>query len=186
MSIGNNTGNNIEIFLILLLLTICLFIICREFVCWYFKINERVDLDRQRNEVLKGCETILHNISNIYSKNEDGSFVQDDKISYFVQNNVKENTDIMPWLFIKGHQPLEKTNLKCPKCGAINKLGDNNCSMCGYIPRKPLYDIGIWHVMETKSGGTKIRYKQCPNCGTKYHLDAKCCRECGWEPTSEV
>jgi hypothetical protein len=33
--------------------TISIFLLCREIVCWYFKINERAELQRTNNKLLK-------------------------------------------------------------------------------------------------------------------------------------
>lgn len=36
-----------------MLVTIAIFIVCREFVCWYFKINQNLDLQRKILKELK-------------------------------------------------------------------------------------------------------------------------------------
>ena len=33
-----------SLIIVLITISILVFIVCREFVCWYFKINERVEL----------------------------------------------------------------------------------------------------------------------------------------------
>ena len=42
----NSTG-------IAILAVIGIIIACREFFCWYFKINERLKLDKERNALLQ-------------------------------------------------------------------------------------------------------------------------------------
>ena len=39
--------------LMILSITLFLFLICREVVCWYFKINVRVELQKETNNLLK-------------------------------------------------------------------------------------------------------------------------------------
>jgi hypothetical protein len=50
------TGNPLGIFLILLIflfVIIGLWFILREFICWYYKINERISLQKRTNELLE-------------------------------------------------------------------------------------------------------------------------------------
>lgn len=46
------TSLNIFTLLIVIGVAICIFVVCRELTCWYFKINERVDLMKRQNELL--------------------------------------------------------------------------------------------------------------------------------------
>ena len=48
---------NVELILIILLIIgfcLLLFLILRELACWYFKINERIELQKETNSLLKG------------------------------------------------------------------------------------------------------------------------------------
>ncbi len=46
----------IRIVLVTIAIVLILFLLCRELVCWYFKINERVRLLREIRDQLKGRE----------------------------------------------------------------------------------------------------------------------------------
>jgi len=54
----NNMSLGIVLFVILILIVV--FLVCREIVCWYWKINEMITLMREQNELLK--KIILKNI----------------------------------------------------------------------------------------------------------------------------
>lgn len=53
---------------LILLILIGLFIIGREFFCWYFKINERIKLEKERNDLLKKLAS--HCNSDVMQKEE--------------------------------------------------------------------------------------------------------------------
>jgi len=42
-----------EIIVIFVLVTVFFFLLVREVICWYFKINKRVDIQREILELLK-------------------------------------------------------------------------------------------------------------------------------------
>jgi hypothetical protein len=52
-----------EILLIISVLSVVLFLflICREIVCWYYKINERNEILREQNEILKNIYKEMKN-----------------------------------------------------------------------------------------------------------------------------
>ncbi|MGK0326241.1 MAG: hypothetical protein ACJA1D_001592 [Polaribacter sp.] len=54
---------NREILLILSVISVVLFLflICREIVCWYYKINERNEILREQNEILKNIYKEMKN-----------------------------------------------------------------------------------------------------------------------------
>ena len=54
---------NQEILLIIsvLVVVLFLFLICREIVCWYYKINERNEILREQNEILKNIYKEMKN-----------------------------------------------------------------------------------------------------------------------------
>ena len=47
------SGDIVQVLLIIALVWIVVFLICREIVCWYFKINARLDQQRQTNVLLE-------------------------------------------------------------------------------------------------------------------------------------
>mgnify|MGYP000265313528 CR=1 FL=1 len=54
---------NQEILLIIsvLVVVLFLFLICREIVCWYYKINERNEILREQNVILKNIYKEMKN-----------------------------------------------------------------------------------------------------------------------------
>ena len=42
-----------EFIIIWIVVVIILFLLCREIICWYYKINERITLQTETNELLK-------------------------------------------------------------------------------------------------------------------------------------
>jgi hypothetical protein len=54
---------NQEILLIIsvLVVVLFLFLICREIVCWYYKINERNEILREQNVILKNIYKKMKN-----------------------------------------------------------------------------------------------------------------------------
>jgi hypothetical protein len=46
-------GAELITLLITIGISIIIFLICRELVCWYFKINKRVEILEEQNELLK-------------------------------------------------------------------------------------------------------------------------------------
>ncbi len=50
------TAENMRTILVVLLVTLFLFILIREVICWYFKINERVQLQK---DAIKNQELII-------------------------------------------------------------------------------------------------------------------------------
>ncbi len=52
-------GGGIWAFVITLLILVVIFLICRELVCWYWKINKAVDLLERQNVLLERIEAAL-------------------------------------------------------------------------------------------------------------------------------
>jgi len=46
-------GNIILIYILILIIGIGIWLILRHFICWYYKINERVELQKRTNELLE-------------------------------------------------------------------------------------------------------------------------------------
>lgn len=44
---------SLEKYILALIITIAIFLICREIVCWYWKINKRISLLEENNQLLK-------------------------------------------------------------------------------------------------------------------------------------
>ena len=53
---------------LILFVLIAVFIVGREFSCWYFKINERIKLEKERNDLLK--KLVNHCQSDVMQKEE--------------------------------------------------------------------------------------------------------------------
>ena len=68
-----------EFIIIWIVVIILLFLLCREIICWYYKINERITLQTETNELLK---KILEKKGNIFG---------DD---FLVKNEIKEEIEI--------------------------------------------------------------------------------------------
>ena len=63
--------NSIIILILILAAGILLWLIIRELNCWYFKINERVKLQKEMNENLRRIIEILNLPSNSDGENND-------------------------------------------------------------------------------------------------------------------
>ncbi len=48
-----NSGDIMQVILVVTIVWILLFLICREIICWYHKINARLDQQRQTNVLLE-------------------------------------------------------------------------------------------------------------------------------------
>ncbi|MCD8406289.1 hypothetical protein LNI88_11570 [Tenacibaculum dicentrarchi] len=46
---------------IIAVISILIFLLCREIVCWYFKINKRIEILEEQNELLKNIHKELKN-----------------------------------------------------------------------------------------------------------------------------
>ena len=68
-----------EYFIIVIVVVVVIFLIGRELFCWYYKINERITLQTETNELLK---QILEKKGNIFG---------DD---FLVKNEIKEEIEI--------------------------------------------------------------------------------------------
>ncbi len=53
------TGETIYYGIIVLVIVFAIFILTREFWCWYFKINERLTEQEKTNKLLEGINTSL-------------------------------------------------------------------------------------------------------------------------------
>tara|TARA_R110001606_G_scaffold397550_1_gene574390 strand:- start:695 stop:913 length:219 start_codon:yes stop_codon:yes gene_type:complete len=60
--------NEITGILIIVGISIFIFLLCREIVCWYWKINKRNELLVEQNQILKSQNDILKNIHNEIKK----------------------------------------------------------------------------------------------------------------------
>lgn len=52
-------GGGIGAFLVTLLILVVIFLVCRELVCWYWKINKAVELLERQNVLLERIEARL-------------------------------------------------------------------------------------------------------------------------------
>lgn len=71
-------GNSLTVIVVAVLIFFVIFILLREFWCWYFKINERVKLQEKQNELLlKLCKYEKYRmIEENYLSQEDFRFVK--------------------------------------------------------------------------------------------------------------
>jgi len=69
---GSNT--NFFAWIVILLIAVLIFIICREIVCWYWKINEHINLQKKILEKLDKLDILdetLYELKNLrYETNE--------------------------------------------------------------------------------------------------------------------
>ena len=56
-------------FIISIVFFFCLFLILRELFCWYWKINERITLQTETNNLLKDLINVLSNNTETYILN---------------------------------------------------------------------------------------------------------------------
>ena len=92
--------------LIIILVTILILLITREFWCWFFKINEKIEL-------LKSIESKLSLTLSAIEKQAQESRTR----------NQKEKIS-------------EKDSWYCEKCGSANSPKDNICKSCGGLKSK--------------------------------------------------
>ena len=71
-----------EYVIIWFVVVVLLFLLCRELICWYYKINERITLQTETNELLK---KILEQRGNIF--NEDFENINEIKVDLEIINN---------------------------------------------------------------------------------------------------
>jgi hypothetical protein len=94
---------------------IIIFLICRELVCWYWKINRLVELMEQQNSLL----------SSLMSKNISSSNASNNNSS--AGGNFSEiNTSNAP--------PINRNDgdtWVCKKCGEENRSTSSSCKGCG-------------------------------------------------------
>ena len=58
-------GGGLWSFLITLLILLVIFLICRELVCWYWKINRAVELLERQNVLLERIEARLTAVGHV-------------------------------------------------------------------------------------------------------------------------
>ena len=92
-------------FLIFVLFLICIIIVCRELVCWYWKINIRIN---QNKKIIK----LLENLNTILKKEEKNLPKSKLKLKPEVKEIIKEKED-------------------CPRCSHYRKLSVLKCFECG-------------------------------------------------------
>ena len=63
-----NSGNSWGIVIGIIIGAIIIFIICRELICWYYKINRLVELMEQQNSLLSSLMSKIDSSSNVTSK----------------------------------------------------------------------------------------------------------------------
>lgn len=85
-----NSGNLVGIIIGVIIGLIIVFIICRELICWYYKINRIVALMEEQNNLLKQ------------------------------QMGLTSNSTIDDWVCIKCGNTNRKTALFCNSCGEKN------------------------------------------------------------------
>jgi uncharacterized membrane protein (DUF106 family) len=56
-----NVTGQLIVLIISLIVAIAFFILIRELVCWYYKINERNEILREQNEILKNIYKEMKN-----------------------------------------------------------------------------------------------------------------------------
>ena len=131
-------------FFVALFVLLALFYICREYFCWYCKINERRDLLFSINEKLAeiskkmNCESFnpYNSNSTVQNANNDIKFEQTNKVnndSKQTEKTVSNNKDgyIITknngrTLAMRGVYPF------CPKCHApVHSETATECSNCG-------------------------------------------------------
>jgi len=50
--------------IVLMVIVICVFLLCREITCWYFKINKRIELQEKTNTLLESIAASLEKKDN--------------------------------------------------------------------------------------------------------------------------
>lgn len=101
---------SVQLIITIVVITLVVFLLMREVACWYFKINERNELLREQNRLLKGI-------------------IGDSK------QNDYDNKPTFKGLFNNKINPDNKQNdshWKCPKCNSTNSNNTFTCCSCGF------------------------------------------------------
>lgn len=112
-------------FIIFCVITAIIFLICREIVCWYFKINKSIEKQDKEIDLLKTIiETQRQQLEYLAAIAER----EDNRHEYATQQTY------LPQLATDNALP-EKTSTPakrfCTKCGSELKPGSKFCTTCG-------------------------------------------------------
>ncbi|RLD75299.1 MAG: hypothetical protein DRJ07_18315 [Bacteroidetes bacterium] len=95
----------------LVLLAFLVFLLLRELQAWYWKINERIKLQKETIELLRSIDIKLDNQAK--SKNEENTF----QITGKTVNDIYDKQKIVPW--------------NCKHCHTLNTINESICEKCG-------------------------------------------------------
>lgn len=129
-----------------------IFLLLREFFCWYFKINERVALQKEISGLLKRIVNGTVDIGKQQSEKTDSAKIDDSQL--------KENQNA----FDRG---------ECPSPGCRMKINKKmqKCSECG----EDFTD----YLLAEKEKQESYDKGDCPECGAKIDKQQLRCAECG-------
>jgi len=104
--------------LVMLVVFLFIFLICREIICWYWKINNIVDLLERIDKSLKDISTKLP---------------QQTKAATSVDSTTKGND--ISGKTLPDSSPVHSESFNCPKCGlailiAEQKYASNGLTQC--------------------------------------------------------
>src|SRR5262245_11810591 len=113
-----NIGSGMGMILVALLIILVVFLLGREVVCWYWKVNERIALMRETNTLLASIETQLK---------QTGRAAPAAHVSAAASPSAPAPAPRTG----ASMAPTVSTSLTCPGCKSPVKLMDKFCENCG-------------------------------------------------------
>jgi len=100
--------------ILILIATIIIFLICREIVCWYWKINTLVELMAEQNRLLS---QIANKGSSINYETTPSS------VNKTIENSNNNNSSTINKVYVD--------TWTCKNCGQDNSINSTTCKGCG-------------------------------------------------------
>ena len=114
---SGSSGNVAGIIIGVIIGVIVLFLICRELICWYYKINKLVGLMEEQNRLLS--KIAWSNSSQATTSTQENNSNRNKPINESFDGNVS-----------KPRTPSGDTWI-CKHCGTINSTAYDSCEGCG-------------------------------------------------------
>ena len=104
-------GDIVVIIIGIIVGVIIVFLICREIVCWYWKINKMVELMEEQNEYLKKYIGKQNKLLMKIMKNDESNL--DNNEEHENKYNIRKCLEC-------GQMYDPSNNIECPNCGSVD------------------------------------------------------------------